>query len=147
MEMQLTPYFVKRYYGSSCRGKLKMFSNKSGVRSSSACDTFQWKTKSAIKYFMNENIFLLLDYAKMRGDNRTHIRHIYHAENTLRRDGKQRSHFAISTNISVGEQVDSESRCRERFALFKSGDISLQDKPGRSRPSDFDEEPWKRQKI
>ncbi|GFV25554.1 histone-lysine N-methyltransferase SETMAR [Trichonephila clavipes] len=34
----------------------------------------------------------------------------------------------------------SESQCREWFARFKSCDTSLEDKPGRGRPSDFDDQ-------
>ncbi|CAD5213612.1 unnamed protein product [Bursaphelenchus xylophilus] len=31
-------------------------------------------------------------------------------------------------------------QCRERLARFKSNDTSLQDKPGRGRPSDLDDQ-------
>ncbi|CAD5226558.1 unnamed protein product [Bursaphelenchus xylophilus] len=43
-------------------------------------------------------------------------------------------------NELFGEGTISESQCREWFARFKSGDTSLQDKPRRGRPSDFDDQ-------
>uniref|UniRef100_A0A1B0ACA7 Uncharacterized protein n=1 Tax=Glossina pallidipes TaxID=7398 RepID=A0A1B0ACA7_GLOPL len=38
------------------------------------------------------------------------------------------------------EDTISESRCSEWLARSKSGDTSLEDKPGRGRPSDFDDQ-------
>ncbi|KAI9578457.1 hypothetical protein GQX74_009031 [Glossina fuscipes] len=58
----------------------------------------------------------------------------------LGQDGKLRSHFAISTNFSVRAQSSPvESPCRDRFSCFKPGNTSLEDKPRRGRPLDFDD--------
>ena len=64
-------------------------------------------------------------------DNHTYIRHImlYHFE-------KEAQSFP-DLNELFGERTIRESRCREWFARFKSSDTSLEDKPGRGRPSDF----------
>uniref|UniRef100_A0A1A9ZPN0 HTH_48 domain-containing protein n=1 Tax=Glossina pallidipes TaxID=7398 RepID=A0A1A9ZPN0_GLOPL len=43
-------------------------------------------------------------------------------------------------NELFGEDTISECRCREWFGPFKSGDTSLEDKPGRVRSSDFDDQ-------
>ncbi|GFY41973.1 HTH_48 domain-containing protein [Trichonephila inaurata madagascariensis] len=43
-------------------------------------------------------------------------------------------------NELFGKGTISESQCRDWFARFKSGDTSLEDKPGRGRPSDFDDQ-------
>lgn len=74
---------------------------------------------------------------KMRVDNHTHIRHImlYHFEK-----GWKASQSFRDLNELFGEGTISESRCREWFARFKSGDTSLEDKPRRGRPSDFDDQ-------
>lgn len=73
----------------------------------------------------------------MRVDNHTHIRHImlYHFEK-----GWKASQSFRDLNELFGEGTISESRCREWFARFKSGDTSLEDKPRRGRPSDFDDQ-------
>ncbi|CAK9826415.1 Histone-lysine N-methyltransferase SETMAR [Anthophora retusa] len=67
----------------------------------------------------------------MRVDNHTHIRHImlYHFEK-----GWKAAQSFRDLNELFGEGTISESRCSEWFARFKSGDTSLEDKPGRSRP-------------
>ncbi|KAF8770567.1 hypothetical protein HNY73_018077 [Argiope bruennichi] len=52
---------------------------------------------------------------------------------TLRKNGKQSQSF----RELFGEGKINENRCREWFACFKSGDTSLEDKPGRGRKWDF----------
>ncbi|KAF8763920.1 Histone-lysine N-methyltransferase SETMAR like protein [Argiope bruennichi] len=71
----------------------------------------------------------------MHVNNHTHIRHImlYHFEKGL----KEAQSFR-DLNELFGEGTISESRYREWFARFKSGDTSLEDKSGIGRPSDFD---------
>lgn len=72
----------------------------------------------------------------MRNKNHIHIRHImlYHFE----KEWKASASFRDINEI-FGEGTISERQCREWFARFKSGDTSLEDKPGRGRPSDFDD--------
>ena len=69
--------------------------------------------------------------------NHIHIRHImlYHFEK-----GWKAAQSFRDLNELFGEGTISESRCREWFARFKSGDTSLEDKPGRGRPLDFDDQ-------
>ncbi|XP_055932323.1 histone-lysine N-methyltransferase SETMAR-like [Argiope bruennichi] len=43
-------------------------------------------------------------------------------------------------NELFDEGIISECRCRELFAHFKSSETSLEDKPGRGRPSYFDDQ-------
>uniref|UniRef100_A0A1A9ZTY8 Uncharacterized protein n=1 Tax=Glossina pallidipes TaxID=7398 RepID=A0A1A9ZTY8_GLOPL len=71
-----------------------------GTKAIYLCPPLHGKLEYQLKYLH----LRYFDYVKMRDDNRTHIRRVYHAENTLRTDGKQRSHSAISTNFSVSEQ-------------------------------------------
>ena len=60
-------------------------------------------------------------------DNHTHIRHVmlYHFEKEWKTAQSLRN-----LNELFGEGTISEIRCREWFARFKSGDTSLEDKPG-----------------
>ena len=73
----------------------------------------------------------------MRVGNHSHIRHImlYHFEK-----GWKAAQSFRDLNELFGKGTISESQCREWFARFKSGDTSLEDKPGRGRPSDFDDQ-------
>ena len=73
----------------------------------------------------------------MRVDNHIHIRHImlYHYEK-----GWKAAQSFRDLNELFGEGTISESQCREWFARFKSGDTSLEDKSGRGRSSDFDDQ-------
>uniref|UniRef100_A0A1A9V5Q6 HTH_48 domain-containing protein n=1 Tax=Glossina austeni TaxID=7395 RepID=A0A1A9V5Q6_GLOAU len=75
---------------------------------------------------------------KMRVDSHTHIRHImlYHFEK-----GWKALCFR-NLNEHFGEGSISESRCREWFARLKSGGTNLEHKPGRGRPSYFDEQAY-----
>ncbi|PRD34569.1 UNVERIFIED_CONTAM: hypothetical protein NCL1_14216 [Trichonephila clavipes] len=57
---------------------------------------------------------------------------------TLRKDEKQQSFRDL--NKLFGKRTISQSQCREWFACFKSGDTSLENKPGRGRLSDFDDQ-------
>uniref|UniRef100_A0A914D876 Mos1 transposase HTH domain-containing protein n=1 Tax=Acrobeloides nanus TaxID=290746 RepID=A0A914D876_9BILA len=43
-------------------------------------------------------------------------------------------------NLLYGEGTIGERQCHEWFARSKTGDTSLEDKFGRGRPSDFDEQ-------
>ena len=71
----------------------------------------------------------------MRVENHVHLRHIivYHYERTAAQSFRD-------LNELYGEGTISERQCREWFARFKTGDTSLEDKPGRGRPSDFDKQ-------
>lgn len=73
----------------------------------------------------------------MRVENSIHIRHImlYHYE----KKWKSAQSFRDLTDL-FGEGCISKSQCRMWFARFKSGDTSLEEKDGRGRPSDFDDE-------
>ncbi|KZC07153.1 Histone-lysine N-methyltransferase SETMAR [Dufourea novaeangliae] len=73
----------------------------------------------------------------MRVENHSHIRHImlYHFEK-----GWKAAQSFRDLNELFGKGTISESQCREWFARFKSGDTSLEDKSGRGRPSDFDDQ-------
>jgi transposase len=73
----------------------------------------------------------------MRVDNHIHIRHImlYHYQK-----GWKAAQSFRDLNELFGLGTISESQCREWFARFKSGDTSLEDKSGRGRPSDFDDQ-------
>lgn len=73
----------------------------------------------------------------MRVENHIHIRHImlYHYEK-----GWKAAQSFRDLNDLFGEGAISERQCREWFARFKSGDTSLEDNPGRGRPSDFDDQ-------
>ena len=73
----------------------------------------------------------------MRVANYIHIRHIllYHFEK-----GWPAAASFRDINAVFGNGTISKSQCREWFARFKSGDTSLEDKPGRGRVSDFDDQ-------
>ncbi|GFY42378.1 histone-lysine N-methyltransferase SETMAR [Trichonephila inaurata madagascariensis] len=73
----------------------------------------------------------------MRVENHSHIRHImrYHFDK-----GWKAAQSFRDLNKLFGKGTISESQCREWFARFKSSDTSLEDKPGRGRPSDFDDQ-------
>ena len=60
-------------------------------------------------------------------DNHIYIRHVmlYHFEK-----GWKAAQSFRDLNELFGEGTISESRCRKWFARFKSGDTSLEDKPG-----------------
>ncbi|KAF8783277.1 Histone-lysine N-methyltransferase SETMAR like protein [Argiope bruennichi] len=84
----------------------------------------------------------------MSVDNHTNIRHIMLY---LFGKGWKAVQSFRDLNKLFAEGTISESRCREWFSRFKSGDTSLEDKPGRDRPSDFDDQahwqPWKGAKV
>ncbi|PRD28835.1 UNVERIFIED_CONTAM: Histone-lysine N-methyltransferase SETMAR [Trichonephila clavipes] len=73
----------------------------------------------------------------MRVENHSHIRHImlYHFEKGL----KVAQSFRDLNEI-FGKGTISESQSREWFARFKSGVTSLEDKPRKGRPSNFDDQ-------
>ncbi|GFU25808.1 histone-lysine N-methyltransferase SETMAR [Trichonephila clavipes] len=73
----------------------------------------------------------------MRVESHSDIRHImlYHFEK-----GWKAAKSFRDLNELFGKETISESQCRHWFAGFKSGDTSLEDKLGRRRPSDFDDE-------
>ena len=73
----------------------------------------------------------------MRVENHVHLRHImlYHYEK-----GWTAAQSFRDLNELYSEGMISERQRREWFARFKTGDTSLEDKPGRGRPSDFDEQ-------
>ncbi|GFY43718.1 histone-lysine N-methyltransferase SETMAR [Trichonephila inaurata madagascariensis] len=73
----------------------------------------------------------------MRVENHSHVRHIllYPFE----KGGKAAQSFR-DLNELFGKGTNSESQFRERFARFKSGDTSLEDKPERGRPSKFNDQ-------
>ncbi|KAF8776803.1 Histone-lysine N-methyltransferase SETMAR like protein [Argiope bruennichi] len=73
----------------------------------------------------------------MRADAQTHIRHImpyYFGK------GWKAVQSFPDIRKPLGEGTISESRCREWFAHFKSGDTSLEDKPERGRSLNFDDQ-------
>ncbi|GFT69853.1 histone-lysine N-methyltransferase SETMAR [Trichonephila clavipes] len=57
---------------------------------------------------------------------------------TSRKDGKQHNHFSISTKFMANETI-SESQCTEWFARSNEC-TSVEDKPGRGQPSEFDDQ-------
>ena len=73
----------------------------------------------------------------MRVENHIHIRHImlYHYEK-----GWKAAQSFRDLNELFGEGTITDSAVRKWFARFKSGDTSLEDKEGRGRPSDFDDQ-------
>ncbi|GFY58738.1 histone-lysine N-methyltransferase SETMAR [Trichonephila inaurata madagascariensis] len=73
----------------------------------------------------------------MRVENHSHIRHImlYNFEK-----GWKAAQSFRDLNELFGEGTISERQCREWFARFKSDDTCLEDKPGRGRPSEFDDQ-------
>ncbi|KAF8771715.1 Histone-lysine N-methyltransferase SETMAR like protein [Argiope bruennichi] len=52
----------------------------------------------------------------------------------------ERSTVVSRSDRANGKDTISKSRCREWFARFKSGGSSLEDKPDRGRPLDFDDQ-------
>uniref|UniRef100_A0A1B0C551 Mos1 transposase HTH domain-containing protein n=1 Tax=Glossina palpalis gambiensis TaxID=67801 RepID=A0A1B0C551_9MUSC len=80
---------------------------------------------------------LVVTVIKMPVDNRTHIPHIilYHFGK-----GWKAAQSLHDLNEFFGEDTISESRCREWFAHSKSGDTSLEDKPGLGRSSNFEDQ-------
>ena len=73
----------------------------------------------------------------MRVDNHNHIRHImlYHFEK-----GWTAAQSFRDLNELFGQGTITQQGVQKWFARFKSGDTSLEDKPGRGRPSDFDDQ-------
>ena len=73
----------------------------------------------------------------MRVDEHLHVHHImlYHFEK-----GWTAAQSFQDLNELFGEGTISERQCREWFAHFKSGDTCLEDKEGRGRPSDFNDQ-------
>ncbi|KAK6757995.1 hypothetical protein RB195_015676 [Necator americanus] len=73
----------------------------------------------------------------MRLENHTHIRHImlYHYE-----EGWIAAQSFRDLNELFGKGTITDSAVRKWFIRFKSGNISLEDKEGRGRPSDFDDQ-------
>ncbi|KAF8770505.1 Histone-lysine N-methyltransferase SETMAR like protein [Argiope bruennichi] len=73
----------------------------------------------------------------MRVDNHTHIRHImlYHFE----KGWKVEQSFRDLKEL-FGEGTISKIRCKECFVRFKCGGSSVENKPGRDPPSEFDDE-------
>ena len=84
----------------------------------------------------------------MRTEDHIHIRHVmlHHFKK-----GWTAAQSKRDLDETYGEETISESQCRRWFARFKSGDLSLEDKQGKGRPSDFDDqallEAWKRTKA
>ena len=74
---------------------------------------------------------------KMRVENYIHVRHImlYHFEK-----GWKATESARDLNELFGEETISEREAQRWFKRFKSGDTSLEDKEGRGRRSDFDDQ-------
>ncbi|PRD19859.1 UNVERIFIED_CONTAM: Histone-lysine N-methyltransferase SETMAR [Trichonephila clavipes] len=70
----------------------------------------------------------------MRFENHSHICHImlYHFEK-----GFKAAQLFRDLHEFFNKGTISENQCREWFSLFKSGDTSLEDKPGRGTPSDL----------
>ena len=87
--------------------------------------------KIAVLFTFLIKILFYFQVIKMHVDNHTDIRHImfYHFEK-----GWKAAQSFRDLNELFGEGTISKSRCREWFARFKSGDTSLEDKPGRGRP-------------
>jgi transposase len=73
----------------------------------------------------------------MRLENYIHLRHIllYHFEK-----GWKAAESSRDLNELYGDGTISERQAQEWFKRFKSGDTSLEDKPGRGRISDFDDD-------
>ena len=73
----------------------------------------------------------------MRTEDYIHIRHVmlHHFKK-----GWTAAQSKRDLDETYGEETISESQCRRWFARFKSGDLSLEDKQGRGRPSDFDDQ-------
>ena len=73
----------------------------------------------------------------MRTDNHIHLRHImlWHFEKRMKAADSFRE-----INQVFGEGTIGKRTVEEWFARFKNGDTSLEDKPGRGRPSDFDDQ-------
>ena len=73
----------------------------------------------------------------MRTHNHIHLRHImlYHFEK-----GHTAAEAFRDLNDLFGEGTIGRKTVYEWFGRFKSGDTSLEDKPGRGRPSDFDDQ-------
>ena len=73
----------------------------------------------------------------MRVDNHNHIRHIvlYHFEK-----GWTAAQSFRDLNELFGQGTITQQGVQKWFARFKSGDTSLEDKPERGRPSDFDDQ-------
>ena len=73
----------------------------------------------------------------MRTHNHIHLRHImlYHFEK-----GHTAAEAFRDLNDLFGEGTIGRKTVYEWFDRFKSGDTSLEDKPGRGRPSDFDDQ-------
>jgi histone-lysine N-methyltransferase SETMAR len=72
----------------------------------------------------------------MRVTNHIHIRHImlYHFKKEMTPTESWRD-----LNATFGEGTISKRQCYEWFYRFETGDTSLEDKEGRGRPSDFDD--------
>uniref|UniRef100_A0A915E1I4 Mos1 transposase HTH domain-containing protein n=1 Tax=Ditylenchus dipsaci TaxID=166011 RepID=A0A915E1I4_9BILA len=73
----------------------------------------------------------------MRTDNHIHLRHImlWSFENRITAAASFRE-----INQIFGEETIGQSTVEDWFRRFKSGYTTLEDKPGRGRPSDFDEQ-------
>uniref|UniRef100_A0A914BUV8 Mos1 transposase HTH domain-containing protein n=1 Tax=Acrobeloides nanus TaxID=290746 RepID=A0A914BUV8_9BILA len=73
----------------------------------------------------------------MRTHNHIHLRHImlYYFEK-----GHTAAEAFRDLNDLFGERTIGRKTIYEWFDRFKSGDTSLEDKPGRGRPSDFDDQ-------
>ncbi|CAF1238493.1 unnamed protein product [Didymodactylos carnosus] len=73
----------------------------------------------------------------MRVENHVHVRHIllYRFEK-----GNTAGEAFRDINELFGEGTIGRSTVTEWFLRFKNGDTSLEDKPGRGRPSDFDDQ-------
>ena len=87
------------------------------------------------KFF--DNLYFMFRSVKMRVENHIHIRHImlYHFEK-----GHSAAEAFRDLNELFGEGIIGESGVRKWFIRFKSGDTSLEDKEGRGRKSDFDDQ-------
>uniref|UniRef100_A0A1A9ZD97 HTH_48 domain-containing protein n=1 Tax=Glossina pallidipes TaxID=7398 RepID=A0A1A9ZD97_GLOPL len=74
---------------------------------------------------------------KIRVDNHPHIRHIIWNHFVI---GWKAAQSVRGLRELFGEGTISQSPCREWFGHFKTGDTSLEDKPRKGRPSDFDDQ-------
>ena len=73
----------------------------------------------------------------MRVENHVHVRHIllYHFEK-----GRTAGEAFRDINELFGDGTIGRNTAIEWFARFRSGDTSLEDKKGRGRHSDFDDQ-------
>ncbi|KAF8781530.1 Histone-lysine N-methyltransferase SETMAR like protein [Argiope bruennichi] len=85
---------------------------------------------------MNEYVLLLLGY---KNEYRQLYSYSSYYAVHFEKGGKAAQSFPYLNEL-FDEGIISECRCRELFARFKSSETSLEDKPGRGRPSYFDDQ-------